>query len=51
MKDKKSNQKFIDAINLLLENGLDINLYGFDDGEDAILRAHWIRSSMICGQR
>lgn len=44
MKDKKSNQKFIDAINLLLENGLDINLYGFYDGEDAILRAHWMHN-------
>lgn len=40
IKDFFNNLKLI--INYLLDQGLNINLYGFDDGEDSILSAHWL---------
>ncbi len=35
-------KRYKELIDYLLKQGLNINLYGFDDGEDSILCAHWI---------
>lgn len=39
--------KYKELIDYLLNQGLNINLYGFDDGEDPILCAHWIGSTEL----
>ncbi len=43
-KSSSDNKKIKDIIDFLLDNGLNINLYGFGGGEDSIVLTHWLRN-------
>ena len=43
-KNSSENQKIKDTIDLLIDNGLNINLYGFEWPDDAVLLTHWMQN-------